>query len=351
MNVIKRYSRWAGHRSAMTLHPKLSYALWLAAPVLGLLCVVLVLMWQGVLWETVVLLAAATLLFMLSRWLLNLFRKSERTPVTQEVRDKTSTPIPESYDERRHVKHFLKRIWVGPVLVLLGFLLIFMLQSTLLRSQSEGRTGSDFALIIGLFCLVIIGFFGGGIILSYREWWKWQNWRVVAHVHDGRLGMTSPDGPRWLFLVGSSTDWFNLEEYTLFTPTKTLSEYFIFKRCQTLALLQGSVTNANLTRRDLLRQSDPPPYFLDVKDIDRIIKIQEYRQTIVHSDKEYSKSQVELLESINQQHTVLISQGVTTNRLLARIAGLDESELDANGVLTALTAQSNSLDDTQEFDR
>ncbi len=256
---------------------------------------------------------------------------------------------PESYDERYHIKGFLKRISLVSGIALISLLLLVVTSV----GDIPGILNIDETMSFVVFgVLVLIGALTllASIFVFYQQWWKWRNWRIVGDPETGQIGFTQPDSPRWLFVIGSSTDYFNLNEYTLYTPNKSLAEFLLFKRSQMLGLLQGNVANASLTREDFKKEGGPP-YYEDVKDVDRLIAIQRYWRGLAQQEQTHAISAIELQEDlvkVGKKQLDLserqIRQNTTIIRLLAEQTGAKVTAEELSG------DPEPKLDDTQVID-
>lgn len=336
---MSKYSGFVERASSNSVRPTLTANLIHGFTTLIVVILCAVLYSVGWLFETLLLIVVLALV----GWLGNLFfhraSSDEDKPsiLHEEPMDK-----PEPYDERYHVKGFLKR--VAPMLVLALIALWLMVFTILGDVTGMLNLDATMSIVVVMGALLI----GGLVLLAnayafYQQWWKWNNWRIVGDPVTGQIGFTQPDSQRWLFVKGSSTDYFNLDEYTLYTPDKSYAEFLIFKRSQMLGLLQGNVANASLTRNDFKKEGGPP-YHEDIKDVDRLIAIQRYWRALARQEEVHSRSTVELLEELVIRHTAQVRQNGTIIRLLAKLSGEEVSPEELRG------DPEPEQYDTQDFD-
>lgn len=336
---MSKYSTFVEWASLKSSRPALVALLIHVATVLIVVILCTGLYFQGWLFETLLLVA---LLAALGSASYLFYRRMRNDVVMPPSVGKDPMSKPEPYDERYHVKGFLKQVTPVSGVAILTVLLIVLTILGVIPSMF------GFSATMSAVLVTTVVLFGGLVLLLsafffYQKWWKWNSWRIIGDPETGQIGFTQPDSPRWLFVIGSSTDYFNLDEYTIYTPNKSSIEFLLFKRSQMLGLLQGNVANASLTRKDFKKEGGPP-YHEDIKDVDRLIAIQSYWRGLARQEEAHSRSTVDLLEELVELSKAQRSQNGTIIRLLAMLAHEKVSNAELRGDIVP------HLDDTQVLD-
>lgn len=159
-------------------------------------------------------------------------------------------PLPPRYNEPHSVKELIARSTIG--LAAAGFAVVIaagvMIATATLAVPTSGIL---LAMVIATFVVC------GGALAVYREYWRWRHERITCDPMTGILEVHEAEN-RWLAIRGSAPDPYELDDYTLITPTKSWLELYVFRRTQTLELMRSG-TVAHTLR--------------NVVDVERIIAI------------------------------------------------------------------------------
>lgn len=201
-------------------------------------------------------------------------------PIDEPRPASNSLVAPPPYNELRHVKNFLKAALSGFALVMIGIILV--LASLVVPFITDSPTiASVFGLIVGIL------FIPAGVFIFYRERFRWRAQPITCDPSDGLLHDHQAES-RWLAIRGSAPDPYSVDDMTLYTPKKTWPELLIFRRSQTLQLKRDDQVLVELT---------------DVLDVERLLDIQRYRQSLQIQEVRQEASAADDLHELRRINT------------------------------------------------